>query len=327
MAETILTLNNVSKYYNISRGFLKEARKLAAVDDVSFTLEAGESLGLVGESGCGKSTLGRLSCGLLTPDEGEISFQEKKLPQAGAGSWAAGKIQMVFQDPASSLNPRMKVLSSIAEPLIAKGVAACEATQKAEQMLTILGLEGLGKRYPHQFSGGQKQRIAIGRALMTNPQIIICDEPVSALDASVQAQILNLLKEIQEKFKPAYLFISHDLAVIGFMCPKIMVMYAGQLVEKGERGEIFANPAHPYTQALMEAVPGGEKIWSRGEDLKKLPPQLHVEGTGIMRKQQGCHFQPRCYKAQKICSESQPPWQTIAPNWLCRCFFPTLPAK
>lgn len=320
----LLELRGVSKTYAQSRGFLRQAGKLTAVDDVNFVLQRGMSLGLVGESGCGKSTLGRISCGLQKPDRGVALFHGKKLPQAGARSWAAGKIQMIFQDPASSLDPRARVVESIAEPLRAKGGGKRESLARAGEILDILGLSGMGQKYPHEFSGGQKQRIAIGRALATNPDFIVCDEPVSALDASVQAQILNLLKELQERYGQAYLFISHDLAVVGFMCPQILVMYLGQLVEKGEREQIFASPAHPYTVALLQAMPGGEKLWKRGEDLEEPPRRMPGDASSPWNPS-GCRFYPRCAKAREICSVTPPPWKTIGSGWFARCHYPNLP--
>lgn len=322
--DVLLELRGVSKSYVQPRGFLRQAGSLTAVDAVSFAIESGMSLGLVGESGCGKSTLGRIACGLLRPDRGEVLFHNKKLPPAGAGSWASGKIQMIFQDPASCLDPRSRVGESLAEPLRAKGVGNKESLAKAEEILEILGLPGTGRKYPHEFSGGQKQRIAIGRAIATDPDFIVCDEPVSALDASVQAQILNLLKEIQERYRPAYLFISHDLAVVGFMCAQILVMYLGQIVERGKRESIFANPAHPYTVALMQSMPGGGSLWRRGKDLEKLPDALPGDVSSPWNPA-GCRFYPRCGKAQAICSNSPPPWQAIAPGWKARCHFPNLP--
>lgn len=322
--DVILELAGVSKSYTQARGFLRQAARLTAVDDVSFSLERGMSLGLVGESGCGKSTLGRIACGLLSPDRGDVLFHGKKLPPAGAASWAAGKIQMIFQDPASCLDPRARVAESIAEPLRAKGVGKRESREKAGEILAMLGLAGMGQKYPHEFSGGQKQRIAIGRALASNPDFMVCDEPVSALDASVQAQILNLLKEIQKNFGLAYLFISHDLAVVGFMCPQILVMYLGQLVEKGERKKIFASPAHPYTMALMQSMPGGERLWAQGEDLEKFPDALPGDASSPWNPA-GCRFYPRCARAREICSVTAPPWKEIGPQWFARCHFPNFP--
>lgn len=295
---------------------------LRAVDKVSLDLAAGESLGLVGESGCGKSTLGKLACGLMPVSAGEILFKGKPLPPAGAKSWAAGRLQTIFQDPASSLNPRMSVAASVAEPLLACGASRGEAMREAEKMLETVGLGGSGARFPHQFSGGQKQRVAAARALITRPDVIVCDEPVSALDASVQAQILNLLREMREKFNPAYLFISHDLAVVGFACSRILVMYLGSIVEEASREEIFGGPAHPYSRALMAAMPGGARDWSAGRDLGRLPPPLPGELPSPLNPPSGCVFHPRCPIARDICEREAPPWKEIGPGWRARCHFP-----
>lgn len=320
--DPVLELENVSRNFVIRRGILGKTALLHAVDNASLKIHASESLGLVGESGCGKSTLGRLAAGLLAPDSGAALLMGKKLPMAGAGSWAAGKIQMVFQDPASSFNPRLTVLSSIAEPLRAQGLSRHESRMKAIEMLEKVGLGNAGNRYPHQFSGGQKQRMAVARALATKPVLIVCDEPVSALDASVQAQILNLLRELQAEHGPAYLFISHDLAVIGFMCPRILVMYLGQIVEKSGREELFAHPAHPYTRALLAAMPKGEKDWAQGLGLDRLPPPLSGELPSPVNPPPGCYFHPRCPVAKPLCQAVPPPWHYPAPGRAVRCHFP-----
>lgn len=315
-------MEGVSRSFNVSHGLFGRKQRLQAVSEVSFRLARGESLGLVGESGCGKSTLGRLAAGLLAPTSGAILFQDRPLPPAGAGSWAAGKIQMVFQDPASSLDPRMTALDSVAEPLLATGQSRSTSAARAEELLAIVGLGGMGRRYPHQFSGGQRQRIAVARALITHPDLIICDEPVSALDASVQAQILNLLGDVRERFQPAYLFISHDLAVIGFMCPRIMVMYLGRLVEEAAREDLFAHAAHPYSRALLAAMPAGAPVWAKGRDIGKLPPPLGGELPSPLNPPDGCAFHPRCPRARKICASEPPPWHDLGPGWRCRCHFP-----
>lgn len=317
----LLELREVARSFAVRRGLFGETRTLRAVDGVSFTLADGESLGLVGESGCGKSTLGRLACGLLRPDAGEILLEGRALPPAGAGSWSAGRLQMVFQDPASSLDPRLTVRASVAEPLAAAGVPRKERRERAEEALAAVGLSGAGGRYPHAFSGGQRQRIALARALVTRPDIIVCDEPVSALDASVQAQILNLLREAQERFHPAYLFISHDLAVVGFMCRRILVMYLGQIVEEAGAERLFAGPAHPYSQALLAAMPAGERDWARGRGLDDLPPPLRGEPPSPLSPPAGCRFHPRCPCAEDICRTTPPPWKELAPNWRARCHF------
>lgn len=324
MAHETLRLERISKKFKVSRGIFRQAAWLRAVDDVSIRIGEGESLGLVGESGCGKSTLGKISCGLLKPSSGEILLHGRALPPAGAKSWAAGKVQMVFQDPASSLDPRMTILDSIAEPLIIKGGGRGGRLERAQALLEAVGLGGLGDRYPHQFSGGQRQRIAVARALATNPSLVICDEPVSALDASVQAQILNLLKDMREERNPSYLFISHDLAVIGFMCSRIMVMYLGQIVEEARAERLFRHAAHPYTLALIAAMPKGERNWKEGEDLGALPPPLSGELPSPISPPSGCYFHPRCPRAQDICRKEPPPWKDLGPDWRARCFFPEI---
>lgn len=311
-AAPLLALENVSRRFLVRRGWFGEPQQLTAVDGVSLGLRRGESLGLVGESGCGKSTLGRLACGLLPPSEGRVLLEGRELPPADAASWAAGRIQMVFQDPFSSLNPRLSVRASVAEPLAARDIPRAERRRLADEMLATVGLEGTGGRYPHEFSGGQRQRIAVARALITRPDVVICDEPVSALDASVQAQVLNLLRDVQERFSPSYLFISHDLAVVGFICPRILVMYLGQVVEEAPRERLFAGAAHPYSQALLAAMPTGD-----GES--RLPRILEGELPSPLNPPAGCRFHPRCPKAVDICRREPPAWKELAPGWRARC--------
>ena len=309
----LLRLEDVSRVFDIRRGMFGDRRSLVAVDHVSLSLAKGASIGLVGESGCGKSTLGRLACGLLAPSAGQVLLEGRPLPSAGADSWAAGRIQMIFQDPFSSLNPRLSVGSAVAEPLAARGVSRAERRAQAENMLATVGLGGMGNRYPHEFSGGQRQRIAVARALITRPDVVVCDEPVSALDASVQAQTLNLLREVQEQFGPAYLFISHDLAVVGFLCRHIMVMYLGQIVEEAPTESLFEGPAHPYTQALMAAMPTGSP---RGEPIAALEGEL----PSPLAPPAGCRFHPRCPKAKDICRQQAPQWKEMGPGWRVRCW-------
>lgn len=303
----LLEVKHLKKYFPTNKGVVH------AVDDVTFSLDAGKTMGVVGESGCGKSTLGRLACGLLAPSQGQVLLDGRPLPSAGADSWAAGRIQMIFQDPFSSLNPRLTVGSSVAEPLAARGVSREERHAQAEAMLATVGLEGMGRRYPHEFSGGQRQRIAVARALITRPDVVVCDEPVSALDASVQAQALNLLREVQEQFGPAYLFISHDLAVVGFLCRRILVMYLGQIVEEGPTDAIFDGAAHPYTQALMAAMPTGSR---RGEPIAALEGEL----PSPLSPPAGCRFHPRCPKAKDICRQEAPQWKDMGDGWRVRCW-------
>lgn len=307
----LLCMEDVTRRFSVRSGLWGTPQILTAVNAVSLTLDRGESVGLVGESGCGKSTLGRLACGLLSPSSGCVLLDGHPLPPAGAGSWAAGRIQMIFQDPVSSLNPRLCVRSSVAEPLAARHVPSAQRRAMADAMLSEVGLEGLGHRYPHEFSGGQRQRIAVARALMTRPDIVVCDEPVSALDASVQAQTLNLLRDVQQRYGPAYLFISHDLAVVGFMCRRMLVMYLGQIVEEATTEQIFTHAMHPYTQALLASMPGGKHTdaWClEGE----LPSPLNPPA--------GCHFHPRCSKAQAHCRQAAPPWRHPAQDHRVRCW-------
>ena len=307
----LLQLQGVSRHFAVRQGMFAAQATLRAVDAVDLTLHSAEPLGLVGESGCGKSTLGRMAVGLLPTSAGQVLLEGQPLTATPA---TRGQCQMIFQDPFSSLNPRLSIGHSIAEPLTVQGIPKAERRAAVEEMLQLVGLAPeQATRYPHEFSGGQRQRIAVARALITRPKLIVCDEPVSALDASVQAQVLNLLREVQERFRPAYLFISHDLAVVGFLCSRIAVMYFGKIVEEAGREQLFDRPAHPYTQALLASVP------SHDPAKRITPPLLPGELPSPLQPPTGCAFHPRCPRATDICRQSTPPWTELEAGHRVRC--------
>jgi peptide/nickel transport system ATP-binding protein len=262
MSASLLQVSHLVKDYRLPREhLLAAAPRVRALDDVSFTLKRGKSLGLVGESGSGKSTLARLVMALEAPSAGQVMFDGQDLnalPAAALRRARAG-FQMVFQDPYGSLDPRRRVLQTVCEPLAALGLAsAAEQRERAAEALDAVGLRAADlDKYPHEFSGGQRQRIAIARALITRPKLIVADEPVSALDVSVQAQVLNLMQDLQDRFEVTYLFISHDIAVVDLVCDEVIVLQQGRIVEQGEPGAMFRSPQHPYTQRLLAAIPGG----------------------------------------------------------------------
>lgn len=305
MSEIILEANNIKKHFPIRKGFfLREVGSVKAVDDVSLIVRKGETLGLVGESGCGKSTLGRTLIRLYEPTGGEIKFAGQNF-LALKGEELRKKrrnIQMIFQDPYASLDPRMTVGQIVRQPMDIHNVGTSE--ERTKRVLELIELVGLRKahvnRYPHEFSGGQRQRISIARAIALNPELIICDEPVSALDVSIQAQILNLLKDLQEKLNLTYVFISHDLSVIEHTCDRIAVMYLGKIVEVAQRDELFKNPQHPYTQALIGAIP------RVGQGKKKMKKSLGGEVPSPINPPSGCAFHPRCPYKMDICAQKTP---------------------
>ena len=265
MSEALVSVKNISKTFSANKGMFGKKKFVHAVNDVSFDIMPGETFSLVGESGCGKSTTGKLIDHLITPDTGEIWFEGKDISKISDNEMRPlrSDIQMVFQDPYGSLNPRMKVQDLIGEPLlIHTNMTAGERLKKVHELLGVVGLSpSHGERYPHEFSGGQRQRIGIARAIILKPEIIICDEPVSALDVSVQAKIINLLKELQQKLNISYIFISHDLGVVKHIADRVMVMYRGHVVEEGTRDEIFSHPKHDYTKLLLSSIPRiGEKM-------------------------------------------------------------------
>lgn len=319
----LMEFRRVTRSFVARRGlFDPRPARLLAVNDVSLTLEAGETLGLVGESGCGKSTLARMAVRLLTPSSGDILLEGRPLAQ-----WAppdlARRVQMIFQDPFSSLDPRHRVGMSVAEPLLlaerAQGHSPARNAlrEAARAMLERVGLPAdYAERYPHEFSGGQRQRVAVARALIAGPRLVVCDEPVSALDASVQAQALNLLKDLQEERGLTYLFISHDLGVVGFMSDRVAVMYLGRLVELASREELFARAAHPYTEALLTAAPVREPRARRER------PALTGDLPSPLAPPSGCAFHPRCPRARDICSREEPILTEQRPGHLARCHFP-----
>jgi len=304
--QPLVRIEQLKKYYPIKKGILsKTVGHVKAVDGVDFSIYPGETISLVGESGCGKSTTGRAIVKLDPPTDGKIVFEGKDLATVGSSELRKIRTQMqiIFQDPYSSLNPRKRVGDLLAEPLLAHKLATKEeASKKVEEMLEIVGLTKFHKgRYPHEFSGGQRQRIGIARALMLNPKLIVCDEPVSALDVSIQAQVLNLLKDLQKEFQLTYLFIAHGLGAVKYISDRIAVMYLGKIVEIGKTEEIFKQPKHPYTQALLSAYPVPNPRLRNRERIV-----LEGDVPSPANPPSGCRFHTRCPMAQAVCKQQEP---------------------
>lgn len=316
--EALLEVVNLKKYFPVESGFLKKSVEyVKAVDDVSFKIYRGETLGLVGESGCGKSTTGRMLVNLLKPTSGEVKFEGKDITKLkGAEEREFRKnIQIIFQDPYASLNPRMTVGDIIAEPIKINRLAKGEEVEK--RVLKLLEYVGLASyhrnRYPHEFSGGQRQRVGIARALAVNPKLIVCDEPVSALDVSIQAQVLNLLDDLQKEFKLTYLFIAHGLNVVKHVSDRVGVMYLGKLVEIGDADSLYDNPLHPYTKALLSAIPVPDPAKKRERII------LSGDVPSPLNPPEGCRFHTRCQSCMEICKKKEPELKDVGQNHRVAC--------
>ena len=321
----LLEVNHLRKYFPIEKGLLRRTTGyVKAVDDVSFYINEGETFGLVGESGCGKTTLGRCIVRGITPTSGEVlltlpddtvidlaTMPDKELRRVRK------HFHMIFQDPYASLNARMTVLDIIAEPIRNNKIASREAViERVKELMRVVGLDVKHlRRYPHAFSGGQRQRIGIARSLGPNPRLIVCDEAVSALDVSVQAQILNLLQDLQEQFGLTYLFVAHDLSVVEHISDRVGVMYVGRIVEMAETEALFINPKHPYTEALLSAVPRTDP------ESKMERIILPGEVANPANPPSGCYFHPRCRYAKAICSQETPTWEEVEPDHFVACHF------
>ena len=323
--EIILQVKGLKKHFPLrSTGFRRQTiGQIKAVDDVTFELHTGEALGVVGESGCGKTTLGRCIVRIYNPTAGEILLglgnRQVNLSKLNRQDYREFRksVQMVFQDPFASLNPRLNVLQTIGEPLLVNGIAkGRELEDRVTDVLRKVGLNvGHLRRFPHSFSGGQRQRICIARALVVNPKVIIADEAVSALDVSIQAQILNLLQDLQREFGLSYIFISHNMSVVRYMCSRILVMYAGRVVETAPRDELLRAPQHPYTAMLLAAIP---KVSSLGEITQT---QALGEPPNLLQLPKGCVFHPRCAYAQDVCRTTEPPLRNTGGEHLASCHF------
>lgn len=318
MSKVLLKVENLKKYFPIRTGmFARHSGDVRAVDDISFEVYEGETLGIVGESGCGKSTTGRVIMRLHEPTDGKVTFEGVELTGLSAEEMRKTRreIQMVFQDPYASLNPRHTVEKILMEPLIVHGIGtAAEQKKKVIEYLEIVGLSSYhAKRYPHQFSGGQRQRIGIARALMTNPKLIIADEPVSALDVSIQAQVLNLMQKLQEDLNLTYIFIAHDLGVVRHISNRVGVMYLGRMVELAPSENLYAEPLHPYTQALLSAVPIPDPVYEREQIL------LTGDIPSPSSPPTGCTFHTRCPLAMDMCKKQVPQFKEVKPGHSVAC--------
>ena len=320
--DTLLEVKNLKKHFPIKGGvFSKTIGHVYAVDGVSFTLQSGETLGLVGESGCGKSTTGRTILRLIEPTEGSVVFEGQEITDLDKGDMRSlrREMQIIFQDPYASLNPRMTIGSIIGEPLEIHKIA--RGSEKEDQVATLLEKVGLRsedmRKYPHEFSGGQRQRIGIARALGLNPKLIVCDEPVSALDVSIQAQVINLLEDLQEEFGLSYLFIAHNLNVVEHISNRVAVMYLGKIVELTTDTELYTNPQHPYTEALLSAVPVPDPTAEKRRII------LQGDVPSPINPPSGCHFHTRCPYKEKICEEEVPEFKDIGGGHWVACHLRT----
>jgi len=322
MTTPLLEVKGLRMHFPITEGIVtrRTVGEVKAVDGVDFTVGRGETLGLVGESGCGKTTTGRCILRLENPTAGSIVYDGIDIASLGQREMVKlrQKIQVIFQDPFSSLNPRMKVGQIVAEPMKVHGIEPDAAKRQARvlELLSICGLNaGFADRYPHEMSGGQRQRVGIARALAMNPEFIVCDEPVSALDVSIQAQVINLLEDLREKFGLTYLFIAHDLSVVRHLCQRVAVMYLGRIVELADSDELFDNPQHPYTKALLAAVPVPDPLVEQGRVFR--PVQGEVPSP--INPPPGCVFHPRCPSAVASCKVSRPETREIKPGHFVAC--------
>jgi oligopeptide transport system ATP-binding protein len=319
----LLSVRNLKMHFPITRGIIiqRQVGSIKAVDGLNFDLMRGETLGLVGESGCGKSTTGRAILQLYIPTAGEVVFEGQDLVKMNAGNLRRmrRRMQMIFQDPYASLNPRMTVGSIVGEPLEVHNIGSGrkERQERVQELLKIVGLNPyFVNRYPHEFSGGQRQRIGVARALAVNPSFIVCDEPISALDVSIQAQIINLLEDLQEELGLTYLFIAHDLSVVRHISDRIAVMYLGKIVELADRDSLYDNPLHPYTQALLSAVPIPDP------EIEKKRQRIILEGDvpSPANPPQGCNFSTRCPRVMDICRQYEPAFTDVGTGHYVACF-------